>query len=262
MSSNSFSKIVALSIVALVIAVAFLGFTAYSANRPAQADAGTIVTTATQTTPSTISVAGLGTVNVIPDEVQVTLGYMNSGPNATLVLMNNSAIMDAVTQEIENNVGVNSTDIQTTQFNFNPTYAQYSNTINGYQASNFIQISLQGSATSKLDSVINAAVNAGVNDIQTISYTISNTLQSQLKRQAMQAAVADANSTALGLAASESVKILGIQNVIVVNQAYPPMYYNTFGSAADLMASVNYAVPISPGQSQFTIQVEVTYLIS
>jgi uncharacterized protein len=261
MSSYSSSKIVALSIVGLVFAVAFLGFVAYS-DRPSQADTATMVTTLTQSNaPSTVTVGGTGTVNVVPDEVQISLGYMNSGPNASQVLMNNSAVMNAITQGIENNVGVNSDDIQTTQFNFNPTYAQYSNTINGYQASNLIQISLQGSYVSKLDAVINAAANAGANNIQTIGYTISSTLQTQLKQQALLAAVADANSTANGLASSENVKILGIQSVIIVSQGYPPIYQSTFGSAV-LSVGTSYNVPISPGLGQVTIQVEVTYLIS
>ena len=125
------------------------------------------------------------------------LGVTNSGPNATSVLLQNSVNMTNVISAIEKGVGINSSDVQTTNFNFGPTYAQYSNTINGYQASNSVQVTLSNSDVSKLDSVINAGVNAGANQIQSIQYVLSNSLQTQLQNQALKNAIASANETAL-----------------------------------------------------------------
>jgi uncharacterized protein YggE len=159
-------------------------------------------------------------------------------------------------------VGINSSDVQTTNFNFGPTYAQYSSTINGYQASNSVQVTLSNSDVSKLDSVINAGVNAGANQIQSIQYVLSNSLQTQLQNQALKNAIASANETALLTAGSENVKIVGIQSVSVLGSNTQPNYYS-FGAAASLSASttVDYSVPISPGQTQYTMQVQVVYLL-
>jgi len=255
-------KIVGISLVIAVLAVAFLGLVAYSATVSRASQADTISTVSTSNTPSTISVPGVGIATATPDEVQIVLGVTNSGPNATSVLLQNSDNMTNVISAIEKGVGINSSDVQTTNFNFGPTYAQYSNTINGYQASNSVQVTLSSSDVSKLDSIINAGVNAGANQIQSIQYVLSNSLQTQLQNQALKNAIASANETALLTAGSENVKIVGIQSVSVLGSNSQPNYYS-FGAAALTVSSatVNYSVPISPGQTQYTMQVQVIYLL-
>ena len=256
------SKIVGISLVIAILAVAFLGLVAYSATMSRASQADTVSTVSTSSTPSTISVPGVGIATATPDEVQIVLGVTNSGPNATSVLLQNSVNMTNVISAIEKGVGINSSDVQTTNFNFGPTYAQNSNTINGYQASNSVLVTLSGSDVSKLDSVINAGVNAGANQIQSIQYVLSNSLQTQLQNQALKNAIASANETALLTAGSENVKIVGIQSVSVLGSNSQPNYYS-YGNA-DVLASastVTYNVPISPGETQYTMQVQVVYLL-
>jgi uncharacterized protein len=262
-------KIVGISLIIAVLAVAFLGMVAYSAiaGKASQADTGTTlqtVTTVAGSTPSTITVTGTGIASAIPDEISIVLGVANTGTNATQVLLANSANMTAAISAIEKDVGINSTDVQTTNFNFGPTYSQYGNTINGYQASNQIQVTLQGSDVAKLDAVINAAVNAGANQIQSIQYVLSNTLQNSLQNQALQNAISSANQTALLTAQSEGLKVLGIQSVTILGNNNPQPY-GVFESAALTVANtstINYNVPISPGQSQYSEEVQVVYLVS
>ena len=273
--SSTNNKIVTLSLAVAVLAIAVLGVVAYAAttaNQRQAVQADTAITTTTTTpgggTPSTISVAGVGIINIQPDEVLLQLGVTNQGSNATQVLTKNSQIMTTAISAIEAVPGVNSSDVQTQQFSFGPTYSYNqvngTNTISGYQASNQIQVTLQGNETSQLDAVINAGFNAGANEIQSVGYTMSNSLQAQVKQEALQAAVADANGTASTLAQSEHVKITGIQSVVLVSEAYPPYFQNTYNmveatTMAAGAASIN--VPVSPGQGQYTLQVEVTYLI-
>jgi uncharacterized protein YggE len=92
---------------------------------------------------------------------------------------------------------------------------------------------------------------------------LSNSLQTQLQNQALKNAIASANETALLTAGSENVKIVGILSVSVLGSNSQPNYYS-FGAAAALSASttVNYSVPISPGQTQYTMQVQVVYLLA
>jgi uncharacterized protein len=262
-------KIVGVSLIIAVLAVAFLGIVAYSATvgKASQADTGTTLqTVSTGTTPSTITVTGTGLASAIPDEISIVLGVATTGPNATQVLLANSANMTAAINAIEKGAGINSTEVQTTNFNFGPTYSQYGNTITGYQASNQIQVTLQGSDVAKLDTVINSAVNAGANQIQSIQYVLSNSLQNNLQNQALKNAVSSANQTALLTAQSEGLKILQIQSVTILGNSYPQPYgsngsYFTLAAVAST-TTVNYNVPISPGQTQYTVQVQVVYLLS
>lgn len=261
-------KTVGVYLVIAVLAVALLGMIAYTVTlaRPAQADALQSVTTTSSTTPSTITVTGTGIASAVPDEIQIVLGVTTTGTNATQVLLDNSINMTAAITAIEKGVGINSTDIQTTNFNFNPTYSQYSNQINGYQASNQILITLQGSQVSLLDPVINAAVNAGANSIQSIQYVLSNSLQNKLQNQALLGAIQSANQTALLTAQSEGLSIIGIQSVTILSNNYPQPYLS-YGAAAPFAVeasatTVNYNVPISPGQTQYTVEVQVVYLLS
>ncbi|HYB04896.1 MAG TPA: SIMPL domain-containing protein [Nitrososphaerales archaeon] len=261
-------KIVGVSLIIAVLAVAFLGMVAYSATtgKASQADTGTLqtVTTSVGNTPSTITVTGTGIASAIPDEISVVLGVANTGTNATQVLLANSGNMTAAINAIEKNVGINATDVQTTNFNFGPTYSQYGNTINGYQASNQIQVTLEGSEVAELDAVINAAVNAGANQIQSIQYVLSNTLQSTLQNQALQNAISSANQTALLTAQSEGLKVVGIQSVTILGNNNPQPYglYASLAPAVSASTSINYNVPISPGQTQYTEEVQVVYLVS
>jgi uncharacterized protein len=267
--SQMSGKIVGVSLIIAVLAVAFLGMVAYSATagKASQADTGSTlqtVTTIAGSTPSTLTVTGTGIASAIPDEISVVLGVANTGTNATQVLLANSANMTAAINAIEKNVGINATDVQTTNFNFGPTYSQYGNTINGYQASNQIQVTLQGSEVAQLDTVINAAVNAGANQIQSIQYVLSNKLQNTLQNQALQNAISSANQTALLTAQSEGLKVLGIQSVAILGNNNPQPY-GVYDGAALAMANtstINYNVPISPGQTQYSEEVQVVYFVS
>lgn len=263
MSNNQMSvRIVGVSLVIAVLAIAFLGIVAYSATvaKPSQADNQQPVSS---TTPSTITVTGTGIASAVPDEIQVVLGVTNTGPNASQVLLQNSANMTAAINAIEKGVGINSSEVQTTNFDFGPTYS-YSNTISGYQASNDILVTLQGSDVAKLDAVINAAVNAGANQIQSIQYVFSNSLQNELQNQALKNAVASANQTALLTAQSEGLSIIGIQSVTILSNNYPQpeIFANAALPAAVSSSTINYNVPISPGQTQYSMEVQVVYLLS
>ncbi len=273
-SSQISGRIVGISLIIAVIAVAFLGMVAYSATmrKTTQADTGGAIQTVTTTagvpdasTPSTITVTGNGVATAIPDEISLVLGVTNSGANATQVLLANSATMTAAINAIEKGVGINSTDVQTTNFNFGPTYSGYNNTISGYQASNQIEVTLQGSDVANLDAVINAAVNAGANQIQSIQYVLSSGLQNSLQNQALQNAISSANQTALLTAQSEGLKVLGIQSITILGNNNPQPFGMLDANAAVAYAStttINYNVPIAPGQTQYTEQVQVVYLVS
>ncbi|MDG6922749.1 MAG: SIMPL domain-containing protein [Nitrososphaerota archaeon] len=178
-TSNRSNKIIALAFVVALVAVASLSVVAYSATSRYSQDASAQTSTPSSVN-STLTVSGVGIVNVVPDEIVADFGVTNQGTNASQVLASNSITMNAVISAIEN-AGVNSSDIRTTQLSLSPIY-KYDNlngssTITGYQASNSVEVTLTGSDTAKVGVVVNAAVNAGANQVQSIGYTISDSLQ-------------------------------------------------------------------------------------
>jgi len=69
----------------------------------------------------------------------------------------------------------------------------------------------------------------------------------------------DANSNAQGAALSAGLKITGVKSVVLLGSSYPPYYNNCCVYAS---ADVNGAYsppPISAGQSEVVVEVEVTY---
>jgi len=129
-------RIVGVSLVIAVLAVAFLGVVTYSATVARASQADTISTqqsVSSTTTPSIITVTGTGIASAVPDEIQIVLGVVTSGANATQVLLQNSVNMTNAISAIEKNVGINGTEIQTTNFNFTNlrTIRQYHNWIPG-----------------------------------------------------------------------------------------------------------------------------------
>jgi uncharacterized protein len=266
MATSTYSqKMKALLLAIAVVALAAIAVIGYSSDLSRGAQAADSSTTSTQQ--STISVSGIGTVNVVPDEALVDLGVYTQGHNASQVLNNNSAAMTAVISAIKG-LGINSSDIQTQQFNFGPTYTYQNNgtsTISGYQATNTVQVTLQGSESSEVGTVINSALNAGANQVLNVGYTISSSLQAHLQNEAMSLAVGNANGTARGVASSEGVNVTGIQNIIVLSSSYPPYFYNTYSvyaTTTTMAGPYNYTPPINPGQAQYTVNIEVTYYIS
>ncbi len=243
-----------------LVAVASLSVVAYSAMSRYSSGA-TSQTSTSSSANSTLVVSGIGTVNVVPDEIVADFGVTNQGTNATQVLNNNSITMNAVITAIENS-GVNSSDVRTTQLNLSPIY-RYNNingssTLTGYQATNSIEVTLTGNETNLVGKVVDAAVGSGANQVQSIGYTMSSSLQAQVRQQAIQKAISDANSTALSTASAAGLRISGIQSITVLSTS-SPVYLNTYAVTAAVSTTTP---PINPGQTQYTVQVQVTYTVA
>ena len=259
-STNRSNKVMALAFVVALVAVASLSVVAYSATSRYSSGAST-PSSPSSSTNSTLVVSGIGTVNVVPDEIVADFGVTNQGTNATQVLAENSMIMNAVITAIEN-VGVNKSDVRTTQLSLSPTYRYNSfngtSTLAGYQTTNSIEVKLTGNETNLVGRVVDAAVSSGANQVQRIGYTISSSLQSQVRQEAIQRAISDANSTALSTATAAGLSITGIQSITVLSTS-SPTYFNTYAVPATVSTTTP---PINPGQTQYTVQVQVTYTVA
>jgi uncharacterized protein YggE len=164
--------------------------------------------------PPVLTASGDGEARVTPDEATVRLGVLAQAQTARAaqeqVSRTANAILDAVRK-----LGVTAEQIQTSDLNLNPLYAQNRPNdtgepqITGYQASNVVTLRLQ-----KLDQVgpvIDAGLAAGANRLDGVMFGLRN--DRAARAEALSAAVAEASSKAQALARALKVRLVRILEV-------------------------------------------------
>ena len=230
-----------LPVFAVVLIIAMTGFS--SAN------------VETDSSESIISVTGVGTVEVKPDQAVVSLGVMTRAVTASEAVSENSQVMNAVVVALQE-LGIDASDIQTSWYSVNPVYDwnefRGTPTIIGYEAVNTVTVTT--SDFEIVGSIIDSTTAVGVNQINGITFKVSDEAQSQLEDEALQNACADVKAKADVIADSLDVSIIGVKSVSV-SSGWPIMPYY---SALDVRA---VETPIFPGESEVTVTVYVEFLI-
>jgi len=208
--------------------------------------------------PSTIFVAGQGTVKVEPDTATVTIGIDvledDLAEAQATATSQATAIIDAVTA-----AGVAEDDIQTANYSVNilRDYDDQGNPgpITGYQISNQVNVTVRD--LDALGGLLDDAVAAGANNIYGISFYVEDTAAaaSQARAQAM----ADAQRKAEELAAAAG---LTITRATSISESYaPPPTPVDFGGADMAMEAraASAPVPVQAGTTEVVVDVQVTY---
>jgi hypothetical protein len=236
---------------AVLAAIALFGFSRI----PVQAQDVT-----TQPGTHTITVSGSGTASGAPDVAYLDLGVQITDPDLGKAFNAVAENIAKVTKALID-VGIKPEDIRTTGLNVYPQdqYDQQTGatTSRTYQVANSVTVTIRD--TSKLEAVITAAVNAGANTVSGLSFGIAD--QTALEDQAREAAVKDARARAdklaqaLGVTVGDPVVVVELSN----NGGQPiPM----FRAAADTMSAQAANMPISQGQLDVTVSVQISYAIA
>jgi len=204
-----------------------------------------------------IWVTGTGTISVTPDIANVSLGVNAQAPK----------VADAQSQAVEamnqlmaalTAAGIDPKDIQTQYYNISQM-TKYDNTtgqstVTGYQVSNTVNVKIRdtGKVGSIIDSV--AAAAGDLTRINGISFSVDK--PEQYNAQIRSLAMADAKAKAQQLASLAGVT-LGAPTYIVENAGSSPIVYPV-AVAKDAGQSVT---PISAGQTQISLNVQVAYAI-
>ena len=248
--------------------------------------------TATTTPSSIVSsqntgiwVTGQGSVTAVPDIANLSLGVEVQAATVTDALSQASQAMNSVIAALKLK-GVVDQDIKTQGFNVSPVYGQIiyppitvppvtaapgtatpalppdtkppvtvipnQPVITGYDVTNYISVTIRNIGNA--GAIIDAAALAGGNAtrIQSIYFSVSDV--TKYNSQARDLAVADAKAKAQQLATAAGVT-LGPVTYIAENQGYyPPVY-----AAGNAVPSAS--TPISPGQTQITLTVQVVFAI-
>jgi len=158
---------------------------------------------------TTFDVTGDGKASVTPDSATVTAGVNAQGSDQKTVQDKMNTAINAVTTAIKG-LGVDSADIQTTNYSINPQY-DYSGgpqKQTGFQSSTNLTIKVKD--LSKVNQVIDAATAAGATNVNNLGFDSSDKTGAQ--NQARQMAIADAKKKAQAAADAAGFKLGSLVN--------------------------------------------------
>jgi uncharacterized protein YggE len=206
----------------------------------------------------TLMVVGVGTVKVRPDVAIIYLGVETRAPEATEAAQKNAALMSAVINELTS-LGIEEKDIRTAYLSIYPDMKCDTNGCVqvGYVATNTIEVSLRGEKMVLASSVIDRAVGAGANLVSGVTFTLSDELQESISDQALSRAIADAQAKAKKVTEPLGLKILGVDSVSLSWQS--PI--TPYPLRAEAVTSYDKGMQVFPGESTYTVQVQVVYII-
>jgi hypothetical protein len=217
---------------------------------------------------STITVTGTGRISAAPDTAEINVGVITQAPKAQDALQANNEAMATLIRQVSER-GVASKDIQTTRIEVQPRYSQprprgpgavaepdqeFVPRIVAYQVTNTVHV--RSRDLGKLGVILDAVVQAGANQIYGISFGVDN--PEKLLDEARKRAVADAGRKARQLA-DEAGVVLGSPLRIAELGGIAPTPPILARGRAFAMES---AVPVSPGEQEMSVSVQVIYRIA
>lgn len=197
-----------------------------------------------------ISIQGEGRATVVPDQVEVWLGVSVKAAALEEAQKDASARMGRVMEKLTS-LGLPKGQIKTVRFTIFPQYSQ-NQVLTGYQVDNIV--SAKTKAIDKVGELLDGVVAAGANRVESISFTVAD--PKPLTVKAREDAMADAKAKAEQLARLAGVR-LGRPTLVAERVAgTPPMPLGLGGGG-----KLALATPISPGEMEITVNVQVTYAI-
>ncbi|HEX6863242.1 MAG TPA: SIMPL domain-containing protein [Thermoanaerobaculia bacterium] len=207
-----------------------------------------------------LSVQANGEARVAPDEATVRLGVLAQAPTARAAMdeanRSANAILDAIRK-----LGVKAEDIQTSELNLNPLYANEPEMrggeprISGYQATNVVSVRLE-----KLDQVgpvVDAGLAAGANRLDGVIFGLRN--DEAARSTALTRAAEAARIKAETLARALRVRLVEIVEVVEGGvSVFTPMYK---GARMAMETSMAADTPVSAGQVGIDANVTLRYRI-
>ena len=195
-------------------------------------------------TPDTITVSGVGTVDAVPNEAQMSFGAETRKPTAQAAVAANADAMRKIINALRQAGG---RELATQWVSVYP-YTDDTGNVTGYSASNSVSaVSDVGDAPVLID----AAAEAGANQISGPGLSSSNA--EALYRQALAKAVAEARLNAEALAKAAGRSLGSITAIVEGGAVQPTPLYREAAAAADS------ATPIVPGQQETSATVSVTF---
>jgi uncharacterized protein YggE len=197
-----------------------------------------------------ITVNGVGTVDSVPDEAEMSFGVQTEGATSRQALARNSAQMERVLAALEA-AGIADKHVQTQDVSVWPRYDMEGETTDGYTARNSVRVTIHD--LDQAGAVIEAATRAGANEVS--GPLLSSSAREQLEAKALEAAVADARKKAEALAKAAGVGLGRVTAMVEGGSTPGPVVFEAAASRS------LKDVPIQPGQEEVQATVTVTFAI-
>lgn len=206
-----------------------------------------------------LSVQANGEARVAPDEATVRLGVLAQAPTARAAMEETNRSANAILEAIRK-LGVRAEDIQTSELNLNPIYANDPRNqsgeprISGYQATNVVSVRLE-----KLDlvgPVVDAGLAAGANRLDGVVFGLRN--DEAARATALTRAAEAARIKAETLAKALKVRLVAIVEVVEGGVAVFTPVYKSSRMAMESMAA---DTPVSAGQVGIDANITLRYRI-
>jgi uncharacterized protein YggE len=204
----------------------------------------------------TLSVTGLGQVDLAPDIAYIYIGVHSEAESAAKAVAANKIQTTALISAIKKS-GVDGKDIRTTNFSIWPSQ-QYDpkNVITGtiYMVDNTVYVTVR--ALDSLGDLLDAAIAAGANNVNSIQFDVAD--KTEALKEARAKAVKNAKEQAQELADTAGVKLGDIQAINFNESTTYPVDYGKGGGGG---YAAEAAVPIQPGQLTLSVNVSLTFEI-
>jgi uncharacterized protein YggE len=206
-----------------------------------------------------IWVSGTGKATAVPDVATLTLGVEAQESTVALAQSEASTAMNAIVSALKSG-GIAEKDIQTQQYYITPIWTYNRDTgeqtLAGYRVTNTVTAKIRKVADT--GDIIQAVVSAGGNytTINGISFTVDNPAPYQ--EEARKEAMTDARTKARQLADAAGVS-LGAPSYISESGGVAPVKNVTLPSVPEAPSPA--PPPISPGETEITVNVQVVYEI-
>ena len=252
-------SILLIGLVLAVIAISAVGCDIFTPPSTAKTSAGSVLSVSQQN--SGIWVTGEGSVSIVPDIAILNLGVEVQSDTVATAQTQAAISMDAVVRELRNGDVANK-DIKTQHFAIYPirrwSDERGEEVLVGYRVNNTVVAKVR--KVEDAGAIIDAVTRAGGDYIRinSISFTVDD--PAEYLEEAREEAMADAAAKAKQLADAGGVK-LGAPTFINESGGYipAPREYGVraFAEAAPMAPST----PISPGETEIRLSVQVVYSI-
>jgi uncharacterized protein len=208
-------------------------------------------TAATEKPPQrSITVTGHGTVDVVPDIADLSMGVQATAPTGkevmTTVEQKSQQLVDALKR-----AGIDEKDIQTSGLSLYPNYSRNGNNITGYTASVDVDVRARDiDQVGELLDAVQGMVGEGLT-IGGISFSYES--PEAVLEQARVAAIDNARTRAQQYAGAAGAEVGDVLKIVEISSAAPPVPYEMRAAAAD------GAIAIQPGSQELSADVSVVF---
>jgi uncharacterized protein YggE len=251
MSETQERRLFGLVLILVVVVSLLAGFSIYAS----YAKPG-LVTSPAPPEQKTISVGGTGTVSMTPDIGWFTASVVTQAATAAQAEEQNNDAISKVISALKN-AGIAEKDMQTVEFSLSPVYSDSKEPgkapiLVGYSVRHSIRVTVND--VTAVGNMLDVAMSNGANEMSGVYFGLSDAKAQQAQSQALDLAVKDANNKAKMIANAMGVNLTGAITVSL-GYSYEPL-------RMDINKAEASAVPITPGQLQYTVNVQVAYAFS